>query len=98
MVDDMSKRIRLKSFIAVSLALTTASASPLLTDPILIEDLNGIALDLKDQAVHTYGFSREELVGQPINTVFPDDRHSQADELLQNVVRAKSSGTLRASA
>lgn len=52
------------------------------TDPILIEDLEGIVLDLNDEAVRTYGFTREELIGQPIKTIVPQERHGQADELL----------------
>jgi len=52
------------------------------TDPILIEDLDGIVIDMNEQAVRTYGFARDELIGQPIKTIVPPDRHSQADELL----------------
>ena len=52
------------------------------TDPILIEDLDGIVIDVNEQAVRTYGFAREELIGQPIKTIVPPERHSQADELL----------------
>ncbi len=52
------------------------------TDPILIEDLEGIVLDLNREAERTYGFPREELIGSPILTIVPDERHDQAKELL----------------
>jgi len=52
-------------------------------DPIIIENLDGIVLDCNDEAVNAYGFSREELIGRPVKTVVPTERHAQADELLQ---------------
>lgn len=51
-------------------------------DPILIENLDGIVIDMNDEAVRSYGFSREELVGKPIKTLVPPERYIQADELL----------------
>ncbi len=52
------------------------------TDPILIEDLEGVVLDLNDEAVRTYGYSRDELKGRPIKVIVPPERHTQADDLL----------------
>ena len=62
------------------------------TDPILIEDLDGIVLDLNDEDVRTYGYSREELIGQPIKKIVPSERHEQADELL---ARCRDGQTVR---
>jgi eukaryotic-like serine/threonine-protein kinase len=53
------------------------------TDPILIEDLDGRVVDLNDEAVKTYGFTRDELVGRPIKEIVPPERHDQADDLLR---------------
>ena len=52
-------------------------------DPILIEDLKGDVIDLNGEAEHAYGWSRHELIGKPIKTIVPDDKHDQADELLK---------------
>ncbi|MFC1726315.1 PAS domain S-box protein, partial [candidate division KSB1 bacterium] len=51
-------------------------------DPIIIEDLDGIVVDMNDEAESSYGWSRKELIGKPIKTIVPSDRHSQADEFL----------------
>lgn len=50
-------------------------------DPIIIEDLEGRILDCNEETVRAYGFSREELIGQPARTVVHPDRHDRADEL-----------------
>ena len=51
-------------------------------DPILIEDLDGNVIDLNRAAEETYGWSRGQLLGRPIKTIVPPERHAQADELL----------------
>ncbi len=51
-------------------------------DPILIEDLNGTVIEMNREAERAYGWSREELIGRPIKTIVPPERHVQADELL----------------
>jgi len=53
------------------------------SDPILIENLVGIVLDANPEAERAYGFTREELIGRPIKTLVPPDRHRQADALLE---------------
>ena len=53
------------------------------TDPILIEDLEGRVLAANREAVRVYGWSEEELRGQPIKQIVPAERHAQADELLR---------------
>jgi len=59
-------------------------------DPILIEDRNGVVVDLNEEAERDYGFSRDELIGKPIKTLVPPDRHAQADELLARCLRGES--------
>ena len=51
-------------------------------DPILIEDLDGRIIDLNRAAEEAYGWSRGQLLGRPIKTIVPPERHGQADELL----------------
>lgn len=48
-------------------------------DPILIENLEGIVIDLNEEAELIYGWSREELLGVPIKTIVPADKHEQAE-------------------
>lgn len=52
------------------------------TDPIIIEDLEGKVIDLNEEAVRAYGWTRMELLGKPIKTLVPAERYEQADELL----------------
>ena len=46
-------------------------------DPILIEDLSGTITDLNLEAERVYGWSREELIGKPIETIVPVERHER---------------------
>ena len=51
-------------------------------DPILIEDLDGLVVDMNKEAERSYGWSRQDLIGWPIKTIVPPERHGQADDLL----------------
>ena len=53
------------------------------TDPILIEDLTGRIIDLNREAERTYGWTRAELIGRPVTTIVPPERHEQAGALLK---------------
>lgn len=53
------------------------------TNPTFIEDLNGIVLEMNDEAVNVYGFSREELVNKSIKLLVPDESHEKMDELIK---------------
>ena len=44
-------------------------------DPILIEDLDGRVQDMNLEAERAYGWSRVELLGRPIRTIVPEERH-----------------------
>lgn len=59
------------------------------TNPSFIEDLNGNILEMNDEAVNVYGFSREELVGKPIKLLLPDQKHKQMDELIKLCIDGK---------
>ena len=56
------------------------------SDPIIIEDLNGIIQDLNFEAERSYGYKREELIGKSIKTLVPKEKHPQADEILEQCV------------
>jgi two-component system CheB/CheR fusion protein len=60
------------------------------TDPIIIEDLSGNITEMNDEAVRLYGWPRQELIGKPILTIVPDERHDQAKDLLQRCKRNES--------
>lgn len=53
------------------------------TDPIVIEDLTGRVIEMNNETLRAYGWSREDLIGQPIKRLVPEQRHDQAENLLQ---------------
>ncbi|MDP8206158.1 MAG: PAS domain S-box protein, partial [Candidatus Electryonea clarkiae] len=53
------------------------------TVPTIIEDLDGIVIEMNEEAVKAYDYTREELIGKPIKLLVPDEKHKQADELLK---------------
>jgi len=61
-------------------------------DPCIIVDLNGHIIDLNDQAMRAYGYSREELLGKPLPSIIPPGRRDQAESLLN---RCRDGETLR---
>lgn len=61
-------------------------------DPIIIEDLDGIVIEMNEEAERSYGWSRQELIGKPIRTLVPPERHDQANDLLR---RCKSGREVR---
>lgn len=52
-------------------------------DPIIIEDLEGRIVDLNDEAARAYGWTREEMRGQPASKLVPPDCVAQAESLRQ---------------
>jgi PAS domain S-box-containing protein len=50
-------------------------------DPILIEDLGGTLIELDEIAEQAYGWTRAELLGEPITKVVPPEWHESRDEL-----------------
>ena len=51
-------------------------------DPIIIEDLDGIIVEMNAEAENAYGWSREELIGHSITKIVPPERHDQAQDIL----------------
>jgi PAS domain S-box-containing protein len=52
-------------------------------DPILILDLGNRIVDMNNEALKTFGYAREQLLGKTIDTVFPPHRQKAISELLQ---------------
>jgi PAS domain S-box-containing protein len=61
-------------------------------DPIIIEDLDGNIIDLNTEAELAYNFTRDELLGLPMTTLVPPERHTQSNDHLQ---RCKTGENLR---
>ena len=59
------------------------------TNPTFIEDLNGNILEMNDEAVNVYGFSREELVDKSVKLLVPDGDHEKMDELIKRCIEGK---------
>ena len=51
------------------------------TDPIIIEDLHGIIIDVNPETERVYGWTAQELLGQSIMTLIPSDGQVLAHEL-----------------
>lgn len=59
------------------------------TNPTFIEDLNGNILEMNNEAVNFYGFSREELIGKSIKLIVPDEKHTKIEELIKLCLEGK---------
>jgi len=59
------------------------------TNPTFIEDINGHILEMNNEAVNFYGFSREELVGKSMKLLVPDEKHEKIDELIKLCLEGK---------
>jgi PAS domain S-box-containing protein len=51
------------------------------TDPIIIEDLSGIIIDMNRAAEREYGWRRNELIGKSIRSLIPSARFQWAERL-----------------
>jgi two-component system CheB/CheR fusion protein len=52
-------------------------------DPIVIVDLQGRIVDLNDEVVRTYGWTRDDLLGQPVSKMVPRTDHHLLEEQLE---------------
>jgi two-component system CheB/CheR fusion protein len=52
-------------------------------DPILIVDLNSRVVDMNEEAVRTYGWSRDELLGHLVSQILPESHQKIFEEQLQ---------------
>ncbi|MGE5255154.1 MAG: PAS domain S-box protein [Hyphomicrobiales bacterium] len=58
-------------------------------DPITIEDLSGTIIDMNREAESVYGWSRDELIGKPMATLFLPERHHLAEQLRERCRRGE---------
>ena len=58
-------------------------------DPIFLEDLNGRIVDLNAEAAQAYGWSRDEIIGQPHSKLVPAECVAQANALRQRCRRGE---------
>lgn len=61
-------------------------------DPVIIRDLDGTIIDLNAEAERAYGWTRDELLGQPFKVIVPPEK---ADELEELQIRCRQGETLR---
>lgn len=64
-------------------------------DAIVSKDLNGIVTSWNPAAERIFGYAAEEIVGKPITTVIPDDRHSEEKAILETIRRGSRINTFR---
>jgi two-component system CheB/CheR fusion protein len=50
-------------------------------DPVVIENTSGSIIDLNAEFERAYGWSRDELIGRPSESLLPDDEKTSAGEL-----------------
>ena len=50
-------------------------------DPVIIEDLSGIIVDMNREAETKFGWKRHDLIGKSIRSLVPADRYHRADSL-----------------
>jgi len=58
-------------------------------DAIISEDLNGIVTSWNAAAAKMFGYTAEEMVGQPILWIFPEELHGQEEALLRGLREGK---------
>lgn len=58
-------------------------------DAIVGKDLNGIVSSWNSGAERLFGYSAAEMIGQPIQTLIPDDRVSEEPEILRRIARGE---------
>ena len=58
-------------------------------DAIVSKDLNGIVQSWNDGAARIFGYSAEEMIGQSITKVIPQDRLSEEHDILARIRRGE---------
>jgi len=59
-------------------------------DAVIGKSLTGEILSWNKGAERTYGYSSDEIIGQNISALIPDDRKSERDDFLSKIVRGES--------
>ena len=58
-------------------------------DAIVTKDVNGIVTSWNKGATRIFGFTADEMIGKPIITLVPPDRHNEEPEILQRIRRGE---------
>lgn len=58
-------------------------------DAIVSKDLNGIVTSWNRGAQLVFGYSAEEMIGRPILTLIPEDRHSEEVDIISRIRRGQ---------
>jgi PAS domain S-box-containing protein len=58
-------------------------------DPIIAKDLNGIITSWNKGAERLFGYTAEEVVGQPVTVLIPQDRHHEEPTILARLRRGE---------
>ncbi|HEX4159652.1 MAG TPA: PAS domain S-box protein [Rhizomicrobium sp.] len=58
-------------------------------DAIISKDVNGIIQSWNKSAERVFGFLPEEIIGKPVLTLIPKDRHHEEDQILAKVRRGE---------
>jgi PAS domain S-box-containing protein len=59
-------------------------------DAIVSKDLNGIITSWNHGAEHLFGYTADEMIGRPVTTLIPLDRHSEEVVILERIRRGES--------
>jgi diguanylate cyclase (GGDEF)-like protein/PAS domain S-box-containing protein len=84
MVTDVTERRRAQEALRRMAAMVATS-----TDGILAVDVNGLVVNWNLGAERMYGYSAEEIIGQPIATIVPDAQSEELTALLGRVRRGE---------
>ncbi len=82
---DITERKRAQGEVARLAAIVQSS-----DDAIIGKDLDGIITSWNAGAERIFGFSADEMVGQPIRRLIPDERQHEEDEILAKIRRGES--------
>src|SRR5437899_1310345 len=58
-------------------------------DAILSKDLDGMITSWNAAAEHMYGYSAQEIVGQPVTLLFPPDRSDGFTQIMERIRRGE---------
>lgn len=56
-------------------------------DAIISKDLNGMITSWNYAAEHLFGYTAEEMIGQPLQRLIPEDRHDEEPKILERLQR-----------